>query len=69
VSARPDHDSDAREITDSESSDLVSDGGHPADDLVAGNDGVDRLLPLVARHVDVGVAHSAVENLELHIFW
>jgi hypothetical protein len=34
---------------------------------MAGNDGVDRLPPFVARHVDVGVAHSAKENLELHV--
>ena len=39
--------------------------GHAAHDLMAGNHGIDRVAPLVARHVQVRVADAAVENLDI----
>ena len=44
--------------------DGVADGGDAADDLVAGNHGIDGVAPLVAGHVQVRVADAAVENLD-----
>jgi hypothetical protein len=37
---------------------------HAADNLVARNQRIDRVTPLVARHVKVRVADSAVENID-----
>src|SRR6267143_327335 len=48
---RIDHDSDAGDITALEFRGFVANGGDFAHDLVAGNDGINRLLPLVANHV------------------
>jgi hypothetical protein len=41
--------------------------GHTADNLMAGDAGVDCVLPLVASLVDVGVADAAKENLNFNI--
>ncbi|KAF1855195.1 hypothetical protein Lal_00003742 [Lupinus albus] len=40
---------------------------HPADDLVAGHDGVQAEAPVVARLVQVGVADAAVEDFHRHV--
>ena len=38
-----------------------------ADDLMAGHDGVDAVFPFVAGGVQVGVAHAAVEDVDLNV--
>ena len=42
---------------------------HAADDLVPGHDGIYRALPLVARDVQVGMAHAAEEDVDLDVGW
>jgi len=57
------NDADGRELSELE---LFGRASHPNDppyDLVAGNEGIDRVAPLVARHVQVGVADAAVEDV------
>lgn len=46
---------------------LGADLGHSADNLVARYAGIDGVLPLVARLVDVGVTDAAEENLDLDV--
>ena len=58
---------DAREVARLELLDRIPDARDATDDLVAGDHGKGRLAPLGARLVDVGVAHAAVEDLDLDV--
>ena len=65
-----DHAADGGEVAGLEFGYGGADFGDAADDLVAGNAGVDgghHAAPLIARLVKVGVADAAEENLDLHI--
>jgi len=64
---RIDHTADAGEVAGFEFGDLRADLGHATDDLVAGHGGVLGEMPLVAGEMEVGVAHAAEEDFELHI--
>ena len=64
-----DHAADRGEVADLEALHLVADGRHAADDLVPGHDRVHggEAGPLVAGHVQIRVAHAAVEDLDPHV--
>jgi hypothetical protein len=47
--------------------DLPADLDHPADDLVSGNQRIDRPLPLAPGGVEVRMADAAEEDLDLHV--
>ena len=64
VAAGIDDDADGSKVSDLELFGRVSCSDDPADDLVAGNHGIDCIAPLVAGHVQVRVADSAVENFD-----
>jgi hypothetical protein len=63
VLAGVDHAADGHEITHLVALDLVADLGDAADDLMAGDNGVLAPAPVVAGHVQVGVADAAIEDL------
>ena len=61
---------DRGEVAGLELGDRGADLGDAADDLMAGNAGVDgghHAAPLVAGLVEIGVADAAEENLDLHV--
>ncbi len=65
-----DHAADRGEVAGLELGDGGADLGDAADDLVAGNAGIDgghHAAPLVAGLVEIGVADAAEENLDLHV--
>ena len=65
-----DHAADRGEVARLELGDGGADLGDAADDLVAGNAGIDgghHAAPLVAGLVEVGVADAAEEDLDLHV--
>lgn len=62
--ARVDHAADAHQVTDLVRGDLVAHRRDPADDLVARHQRVHGNAPFVARLVDVGVAHAAVQDVD-----
>jgi hypothetical protein len=68
VSAAIDHAADAGQVADLEIPYLVADGDDPADDLVARDRRIQRVLPLVARGVQVGVADAAEQDVDLDVF-
>ena len=55
-----DDDSDTGDVTGLELRGLVADCGDAANDFMTRYHRIDGLAPLVARHVDVGVAYSGV---------
>src|SRR5208283_3398820 len=61
------HAADRGKVAFFEFADLLSHLGHSSHDLVAGNDRVGCVGPFVARGVQVGVAHAAVEDVNLHV--
>ncbi len=46
---------------------MVTCGCYAADYLVTRNNGINRVLPFVAYRVEIGVAHSAIKNLDSDI--
>ena len=67
---RVDQAADRGEVAGLVLGDRRADLGDPPDDLVAGDDRVDRgheLAPLVADRVEVGVADAAEEDFDLHV--
>ena len=62
VAAGVDDDADGGDVSELEFFGRVSDRDHSADDLVAGDHGIDRIAPLVAGHVQVRMADAAVED-------
>ena len=62
VTAGVDDDADRCDVSDLKLFGRVSSSGHPADNLVSGDHGIDRVAPLVAGHVQVRMADSAVKN-------
>src|SRR6185312_1539562 len=62
-----DHTPDGRELPFFELGDLLADPDHPPDDFVARYDRVDGGLPLVPGLVQVGMAHAAIEDLDLNV--
>jgi hypothetical protein len=64
LAAAVDHAAHAGQVADLELLHLTADRGHRADDLVAGNDGIDPRAPLAAHGVDVGVADTGVGDLD-----
>ena len=67
---RIDHAADGGEVAGLELGNCRADLGDAADDLVAGNERVDRgheLAPLVAHRMEIGVADAAEEDLDLHV--
>ena len=65
-----DHAADGGQVARLDLGDAGADPGHPADDLVARHDRVDRrhdVVPLVADHVQVRMADPAEEDLDLDV--
>src|SRR6185295_4164836 len=46
---------------------MIADLGYPADDLVTGDHGKDRVVPLVLHLMKVRVANAAIENVDQHV--
>lgn len=67
MAAAIDHAADPDEIAQLEFRYLRADGHNATDDLVARNRWVERVLPFVARGVQVGMAHAAVGDVDLHV--
>lgn len=65
--ARVDEAADADFVAGLELLHVGADVGDDADDLVAGDDRVYRVSPLVFDAVEIGVADAAVEHLELDV--
>ncbi len=64
VAAGIDDDADCGNVSGLKLFGRVPSSDYTADDFVAGDHGVDGLTPLVAGHVEVGVADSAIENFD-----
>lgn len=62
-----DHAADADHVAGLETRHFRAGRRHAADDLVARHHRVDRVAPLVARLVQVGVADASVEDLDLDV--
>jgi len=58
---------DRRGIPDFEFADVIAHCSHLANDLMAGNAGIDRVVPFVAGLMQVRVADAAVEDVDLHV--
>jgi len=67
MAARIHHAADARQIAGAKRGDGTADRGDAADDLVAGHHRIERIAPVVAALVEIGVADAAIEDLDLHI--
>jgi hypothetical protein len=65
--ARVNHATDGGMVADFMLGDLGSNFGYAADNLVARDARVDRILPLIARLVNVGVTDATKEDLNLDI--
>ena len=64
MAATVDHTAHADEIADREASDVAADRGHPADDLMAGDGGIERAAPFAAHGVEVRMADAAIEDVD-----
>ena len=67
---RVDHAADRDEVAGLVLGNRRADLGDPADDLMAGDTGIDRghdITPLVTNLMKIGVADAAEENLDLHV--
>ncbi len=64
VPAAVDHAADADDIADLELGDVAADRGDVADDLVAGDAGVERAFPLALGGVEVGMADAAEGDVD-----
>src|ERR1700710_1878627 len=69
AAARIDHATHAGEVADLEAAYFSAHGRHAADDLVPGNHGVFRRAPLAARGVDVRMADTAIQDVDLDVVW
>ena len=69
LAAGVDDDADGRDAAHLELADCAANGRDAADDLMAGNERIDRLAPFVADHVQIGVADAAVENIDGDLAW
>jgi hypothetical protein len=58
------NDADGRDAAYLEFGYFTADGSDAAHNLVAGNHGIDRILPLIAGRVEIGVADATVENFD-----
>ncbi len=67
VLARVDHAAHGGEVALAELRDGGTHFDDAADDLVAGHDWIDRVLPLVAHLVQVRVTDTAIQDLDHHI--
>ena len=67
LAARIHHAADAGHVACLELPDAAADARHASDDLVAGHAGVEGALPLAPRLVEVGVAHPAIEDVDLDV--
>ena len=67
VTARPDQAAYRGRVSRLESRDLGSDRRDTTHDLVPRDDGKHGELPVVARHVEVGVTNATEQDLELHV--
>ncbi len=65
--AAVDQAADADGVADLEAADRVADRAHRADDLMARHARVERPVPFRANLVQVGMAHAAIGDLDLHI--
>src|SRR5690606_29347588 len=65
--ATVDETADPGDIAHLEARHRAADGAYAADDLVAGHAGVERVVPLVAGGVQVGMANPAQENVDLYV--
>ena len=63
-----DHTADGGEVADLELRDFSADGLYGSDNLVAGNHGVNGVVPLVAGLMDVGVANAAEVYGDVDVF-
>ncbi|MNG12224.1 hypothetical protein D3C84_958230 [compost metagenome] len=61
------HAADANAVADLVTADIGAHGGDLADDLVTRHQRVDGNAPFIAGLMDIGVAHTTVENLDRHI--
>ncbi len=62
-----DHAADTGPVADLQLLDMGADFHDLADDLVAGHHRVERVVPVVANLMEIGVADAGVENLDLDI--
>src|SRR4051812_2999949 len=69
LTAAVDHAADADALTHLELAHTRAHGGHLPDDLVTGNARVLRARPLTAHRVQIGVAHAAIEDVDLDVVW
>lgn len=67
LSAGVDDDANRRNIASLESFNGGAGAGDATDNLVPGHHRIRGLAPLVAHHVQIGMAHAAIENLELDL--
>ena len=67
MAAGIDHAADGGEIAGLEPGHTGADLDHPADDLVAGHHRIERIAPVVAGLMQVGMADAAIENVDLHV--
>src|SRR5690606_24837740 len=58
---------DANGVTDPEACYRISDGGHFADNFMAGDAGIQGALPFGTHLMQVGMAHAAIGDLDLDI--
>src|SRR5436305_827110 len=64
VLARVDHAADADLIARLETGDLRSDAGYAADDFMARHHRVNTVAPVIASLMQIGVADTAVQNVD-----
>jgi hypothetical protein len=55
---------DGNPVADLETADITADGGHMADDLVTGHDGIDRVVPVVVHLMGIGMADTAIGDID-----
>ncbi|PAV70940.1 hypothetical protein WR25_02188 [Diploscapter pachys] len=64
MAAAVDHAADAGDVADLELRHVAADRGDATDDLVAGDAGVERPVPLAARGMEIGMADAAIEDVD-----
>jgi hypothetical protein len=64
---RADHAADAGQVTLAKPRDGAADADNLPDDLVPGDAGVDRVLPLVTGLVQIRMADAAIQNLNVNV--
>jgi hypothetical protein len=66
--ATVDHTAYARQVTDFKTLHLITHGRDSADNLVTRHGRIKGVFPLITRRMQVGMADTAIKDLDLHIF-